>query len=75
MNDSEISFYEAGNKIKLKYQIADDLRLNVWFGDRPFESEPDYFLGQNLDGTPWSSKEEVEQFVKIRFSSERYEIV
>ena len=54
-----------------KYEITDDLRLNVWYLDADETLDlPFYFQNFNPAGGPWESKEQIESYFFERFPQE-----
>ena len=54
-----------------KYEITDDLRLNVWHLNVDETSNPPhYFQNFNPLGGPWESKEQIEFYFHKRFPQE-----
>lgn len=52
----------------LKYEITEDLRLHVWNIDsNEAQTPPFYFQNEQLDGTPWESREQVENYFFATF--------
>jgi hypothetical protein len=66
----------VAEKTKIKYKITEDLRLHVWHSESDTETEPPFYY-QNVhpSGTEWTSREEVEQYLLGKFSSDLFEIV
>jgi hypothetical protein len=63
-------------KRKIKYEITEDLRLNVWNFESDTATEPPFYY-QNVHpyGHEWVSREEVEQFFLDKFTNDLFEIV
>lgn len=56
---------------KYKYEITDDLRLNVWYLDVDETlNPPHYFQNFNPAGGLWESKEQIESYFFERFPQE-----
>lgn len=54
-----------------KYEITDDLRLHVWNIEADASEQPPfYFQNEQLNGAPWESREQVENYFFATFGLE-----